>query len=111
MLNRGKQIVAASYLAFSCLVSCLGAALPAPPTESASPTVAEPHDTQKADESLYILQERNGCIGVYTPDGTLVQEVDIPLLSLPPADRRMLSQGIPLSSEEDLWAILQDYGG
>ena len=108
---RGKQILTASYLAFSCLVSCLGAALRVPPAEITSPTIAETQEPPSPTESLYILREYVGQVGVYTPDGTLIRALDIPILSLPAADRRMLSQGITLFSEEELQTIIQDYGG
>ena len=112
--NKGKQVLIVSYIAFACLVSCIGAALSTPSELTISTDAAsDPHvDTScNSTASSYILRETEGKIGIYTPNNTLIKILDISVLSLPLADRQMLSEGISISTEQDLLNILQDYGG
>lgn len=50
-------------------------------------------------------------IGVYDEDGTLLRMLDTPLYALPASDRAMLDIGIEVSGDEDLDALIEDFGG
>ena len=117
----GKQVLIVSYIVFACLVSCIGAAMSTPTKDLTLPTDTKEDQTDTAIDNTtpcdndatahYILRETEGKIGVYTPNNTLIHILDIPVLSLPTADRRMLAEGISISSEQELNEIIQDYGG
>ena len=67
---------------------------------AAMPTVSEP--------TLY-LRESNGKVGVYTTEGDLLYQVDVSTLTLPPAERKALANGIEVRGWKELLALVRDY--
>ena len=74
---------------------------------------AEPPDQAVLNPSppcLYTVGELNGVIAVFSgSDGKLLMLTDHPVAALPSADRNALSKGIPISSDEELSMLLEDY--
>lgn len=59
--------------------------------------------SEKADEvtgSLFVLRENGDKIGVYSSDGTHLQDIDINIGILPEYDRRLLAEGVVAEPEE-----------
>lgn len=59
----------------------------------------------------FCIRESGGKIAVYTADGYLVRLFDVPVDTLPEADRKALQEGISVSSWKELLALIQDYTG
>lgn len=65
-----------------------------------------------AHPARYTVKEYNGSIGVFYDESekpTLVYE--IPVYTLPPADRELLANGITADSSDELEKIIEDYTG
>ena len=60
------------------------------------------------EETSYILKEYNGKIGIYEND-SLIYTLDTYLFTLPEKDKKLLSEGISVSSKEELYEILEEY--
>ena len=56
----------------------------------------------------YLLKEYDGILAVYK-DNDLQYTVDIYVFTLPEADKKLLSQGIEVSSEHELNDIISSY--
>lgn len=75
-------------------------------------TVKEPSAQQEQTrQPLYVVRVSDGLLTVY-PYGsnTPVEITDIRVSSLRSYDRKLMEQGFPLYSEEDLNAFLEDFG-
>ena len=71
------------------------------------PTIGNASDEKK--ENLFYIREVNDRIGVYTGDGYLIRLLERSVQTLPKADRDALSNGICVSSWQEVTRILQDY--
>ena len=81
-----------------------------------TPAEAESRDTLILSASgspvLYTLRVHEGRIGIFTPGEPSPTEVmEIWVFTLPLADRRALAEGIPIHSEEELHARIEDFTG
>ena len=65
----------------------------------------------KPSAVMYTVREVNGCIGIYDADGTLLRTLQVPVSTLPRADREQLAVGIALTSKQELDALIEDYSG
>ncbi len=75
------------------------------------PLQEEPTDTPVFEETAeirYILKDYNGKIGVYEND-SLIYTLDTYIFTLPEKDKKLLSEGISVSSKEELYEILEEY--
>ena len=92
-------------------------------TESASQTETTPAQTEAESESikqpeaspettvpavLYTVREVGGRIGIFDASGALTRTLNVPVATLPRADREQLSVGITLGSEQELQALIED---
>ena len=59
----------------------------------------------------YLIKEQNGKVALFSSDGTLLREVEIPLRALPQKDREMLANGIKIKDDAELYSLIQDYIG
>ena len=62
-------------------------------------------------ESTWIVREHEEKIGIFTEDGVLLRVLDVYTKTLPRADRSLLREGIAVSSRQDLYALMEDFGG
>ncbi len=60
---------------------------------------------------LYTVREVNGRIGVFDASGALMRTLNVPVATLPRADREQLAVGITLGSKEELNALIEDFSG
>lgn len=60
------------------------------------------------DGTSYVLKEYNGKIGIYEND-SLIYTLDTYIFTLPEKDKKLLSEGISVSSKEELYEILEEY--
>ena len=76
-----------------------------PPTDpSAAPAAAA--------SPLYILREYDRRIGIFAGGDTAPSQIlDVYIFTLPPADRTALQKGIPIWSDEELQARVEDFTG
>ena len=60
----------------------------------------------------YLVREYEGMVAVFLPRQLFGPKyvTGIPVDSLPLADRQALAEGIPIYSDQQLTALLQDYG-
>ena len=89
-----------------------------PSTETEQNTTATDvmKDPQLAPESsaptvLFTVREVDGRIGIYDQNGSLVRTLNVPVATLPRADREQLAMGITLTSQQELNALIEDYSG
>jgi len=67
------------------------------------------NETENSDaEEEYLIKEFNGKIGVYK-NGDFQYMLDVFVFTLPEYDKKLLSQGIKASSEQELNDILSSY--
>lgn len=58
---------------------------------------------------VWIVREYEGQIGIFTEDGRLAKTINVYTKTLPETDRRLLREGIRVTSEEQLYSIIEDY--
>ena len=63
----------------------------------------------RRQSTLYIVCEYNEKIAVFDTEGKLIKTLDIYTKTLPKADQALLREGIKLTSEEELTALIEDY--
>ncbi len=63
---------------------------------------------EETAEIRYILKDYNGKIGVFEND-SLIYTLDTYIFTLPEKDKKLLSEGIAVSSKEELYQILEEY--
>ena len=82
-------------------------------TETESQTIKQPEAAPEPTEpaTLFTAREVGGRIGIYDANGTLLRTLNIPVATLPRADREQLAIGITLKSEQELAALIADYEG
>lgn len=74
-------------------------------------TEVEPNtDDTTAQESTWVVREHEEKIGVFSEDGVLLRVVDVYTKTLPRADRVLLREGIAVTSRQDLYALMEDFG-
>ena len=61
------------------------------------------------DESVWIVKEHFGQIGIFTEDGTLLRTIEIYTKTLPETDRMLLKEGIRIVTKESLYSLIEDY--
>ena len=66
-------------------------------------------DATTEESHVWIVREYEGQIGVFTEDGKLVKTLNVYTKTLPETDRRLLKEGIRVTSERQLYSILEDY--
>ena len=59
-------------------------------------------------ETLYLIKEFNGKIGIFENDA-LIYTLDVYIFTLPKKDQKLLSEGISVSSKEELYKIIEEY--
>ncbi len=74
-------------------------------------TEVEPEEDMTTEESTWVVREYEEKIGIFSEDGALLRVVDVYTKTLPRADRVLLREGIAVSSRQDLYALMEDYGG
>ncbi len=90
----------------------------APETESQSESIKQPQAAPETDApesaapvALYTVREIGGRIGIFDLGGALVRTVNVPVATLPRADRQQLAVGITIHSEEELQKLIEDFSG
>lgn len=73
-------------------------------------TQANKNQTHSPDYK-YLIKVQGGKVALFSSDGTLLREIEIPLRALPQKDRDMLSQGIKIKNDAELYSLIQDYIG
>ena len=59
-------------------------------------------------ETLYLIKEFNGKIGIFENDA-LIYTLDVYIFTLPKKYQKLLSEGISVSSKEELYKIIEEY--
>ena len=63
--------------------------------------------TENVEE--YFIKEYEGRIGVFEPDGTLVEMIDVYTKTLPEADKQLLKEGFTVIGKRSLASLKEDY--
>ena len=95
MTSRGKILCLFGLLAF---LTVLGAG-----------TAVRGSEAESKNGEAFLLISEGERVAVKTPDGETVP-TDIPTPSLREEDRRLLAEGIPAGSREELMMLLEDLG-
>ena len=66
-------------------------------------------ETSEPDEKIWIVREYRGQIGIFSEDDTLVKTINVYIKTLPETDRILLKEGIRVTSERQLYSIIEDY--
>ncbi len=61
------------------------------------------------EEQVYIVRAHMGRIGIFLPDGTLKEIIEVYVNTLPIADRRLLEEGFEVVGKQRLYSIIEDY--
>ncbi|MGI6167138.1 MAG: hypothetical protein ACOYIA_03260 [Eubacteriales bacterium] len=72
-------------------------------------TVSELAAGEETGEQVFVLREYEGVIGVFDSSGVLVDIINVKVMSLPEADRKMLESGIYAFSRGELLSLIEDY--
>ncbi len=59
-------------------------------------------------ETYYILKDYNGKIGIYENE-SLIYTLDKYIFTLPESDKKLLSEGIKVTSQKELYELLEEY--
>jgi len=62
-------------------------------------------------DSVYIIKESNGKIGIFNESGELMETVNVSIITLPLSERERLSGGIKVRSEKELYSLVENYTG
>ena len=65
-------------------------------------------DTEYTEDS-YLIKEHNKKIGIFDKHGTLIQVIDVYIKALPKNDQVELLEGFWVSSEKELYSIIEAY--
>ena len=65
-------------------------------------------DVTNREKTVYTVKEYNGKIGVYENEA-LIYTLDRYVFTLPEYDKKLLSSGIVVSTEEELYKIIEEY--
>lgn len=60
------------------------------------------------EKTTYILKEYNGKIGIFENDA-LIYTLDTYVFTLPENDKKLLKDGISVSTKEELYELLEEY--
>ena len=60
-------------------------------------------------ENKYLIKEYKGIVAIFTAEGELLRELDVYVKTLPEKDRSMLSYGIKVKDDIELYSLIQDY--
>ena len=71
-------------------------------------TVAE-FESEPPAQILRIVREYNGRIGIFSEKDELLEVINVYTKTLPETDRRLLREGIIVTSEQELRGIIEDY--
>lgn len=66
--------------------------------------------TEEETSSCWIVREHEGRIAVFNEDGTALAHWDVYVKALPKADQILLREGITVTSRQELYALMEDYG-
>lgn len=66
-------------------------------------------EAQPEAEHVWIVKEHERRVGVFSENGVLLELLEIYTNTLPEADRRMLREGITVTTRSDLYALIEDY--
>lgn len=70
---------------------------------------AEIQTEPPAEDCAWIVKEHEKKIGIFSEDGSLLRVLDIYTNTLPSADQRLLREGIVVTSQSELYALIEDY--
>lgn len=79
------------------------------PTHQSPETQAPAEEVTATPASLYLIAESGGVIGLFDASGALLKSVNVFVMTLPEADRKALSVGIPASSWEEALTVLDRF--
>lgn len=85
-----------------------------PESESTQDGNALPEQTETdatASAPAFTVGVLDGRIGVWDAKGELMQTLNVPVATLPRADREQLAAGIRIIGEDALAALIEDYSG
>ncbi len=110
-------LLLASVIGITVLISKNEKKAPSPPetviqTELVYVFAQSPSDTSEkteADTRVWIVKEYEEMIGIFDENGGLVYSLDVYVKTLPEADRKLLREGIRITSEKQLRALIEDY--
>ncbi|HOA84781.1 MAG: hypothetical protein GX057_04315 [Clostridiales bacterium] len=77
--------------------------------EKLNSAVSELAAGEETGEQVFVLHEYEGVIGVFDSSGVLVDIINVKVMSLPEADRKMLESGIYAFSRGELLSLIEDY--
>ena len=72
-------------------------------------TEAEDNTASEYIEDAYLIKEYNEKIGIFDKYGTLIQVIDVYIKALPKNDQVELLEGFWVSSEKELYSIIEAY--
>ena len=62
-------------------------------------------------DPVYILHEYEGVVGIFDTSNTLIDVIDISVISLPMSERQRLASGFRICGDEELNRLIEAYSG
>ncbi len=97
-LSKPAKIITQTVIETDYVYVCVG-------TDTAPPET----DATTAGSRVWIVREYEERIGIFTEDGQLIRTIDVYTKTLPETDRRLLKEGIKITSEKQLNSLIEDY--
>lgn len=108
------RLRAAAVSALALMAACLGAYAVRSVTADSGKEPPDYYIEEEAgpENAAYILRDCDGYIGVYTPGKLRTPQdvTDIEVSRLRESDQKLLKEGIPVSSRDELLTLLEDFG-
>ena len=66
-------------------------------------------ETNTNSNTVWIVKEYNERIGIYDSNGILLDVIETYVKTLPTTEQQLLKEGIEVSSEKELYSVIEDY--
>ena len=66
-------------------------------------------ETNTNSNTVWIVKEYNERIGIYDSNGILLDVIETYVKTLPTTEQQLLKEGFEVSSEKELYSVIEDY--
>ena len=63
----------------------------------------------ESSSTHFFIKEKDGRIGIFDSNGTLLKIIDTYIKTLPETERSAIEEGFTVSSEKELYSIIEAY--
>jgi len=116
-INKGKLSLICAFICAAVIISVASAFSRQATKDVVQKAIYEENSkeltakAQYALNSTYIIKEHNGNIGIFSSEGELINTINVAVITLPIEERQRINNGIKVTSEKELYSIIEDYTG